>query len=151
MKQRALLLRPHLLALIALCIAGYGASSGTVTARQDAAERTIWSGVYTEAQAARGAEIYNKRCTYCHRVDLSGGESGPPLKGAPFLVRWAGPISKLFFKIGNAMPQDAPATLEPSNVVDLLAHIMKTNGIPAGKEELPADETLDRIDVSPAP
>ena len=151
MKQRASLLRPHLLVLIVLGITGYGASSGTVTAGQDSAETTVWSGVYTEAQAARGAEIYNKKCGYCHRVDLSGGEVGPPLKGAPYLVRWAGPISKMFFKIGNAMPQDAPATLEPANVVDLLAHILKQNSIPAGKTELPADETLDRIQVSPAP
>ena len=151
MTQRAFLLRPHLLALVLLGIAWYGASSGAMTASQDSTETTIWSGVYTEAQAARGADVYGKKCVYCHRSDLSGGDEGPPLKGAAFLVRWQGPISKAYFKIGNAMPKDAPATLEPADVADLLAHILKLNGIPAGKTELPADETLDRIQVSPAP
>ncbi len=151
MTQRSILRPAHVVALAALCSVGYGASSATLTASQEPGGRPVWAGVYTEAQAARGAEVYNQKCVYCHRVDLSGGDTGPPLKGAAFLVRWKGPISKVFFKIGNSMPQEAPATLEPASVADLLAHILKENDVPAGTVELRADEMLDGILISPAP
>jgi hypothetical protein len=107
--------------------------------------RTIWSGVYTEAQAKRGEEVFRQKCAYCHRNDLSGGDEGRPLRGTSFLIRWDGPISNLFFKIGNTMPQTAPATLEPAAVVDILGLILKVNGAPAGDMELVPSETLEKI------
>ena len=115
---------------------------------------TIWGGVYTDTQAERGEKAYVEKCAYCHRADLSGGEVGPALKGLPFLIRWEGKVGNLYFKIGNTMPQDKPATLEGSSVVDLLAFMLKMNGLPSGKAELEPSESLESIFVvrsAPAP
>ena len=59
-------------------------------ARQDKPAPTIWDGVYSSEQAARGRDVYRKACVYCHKTDLSGGsESGAPaLAGRSFLTKW---------------------------------------------------------------
>lgn len=113
-----------------------------------AGAKTIWTGVFSDAQAARGERVFVEKCAYCHRADLSGGEIGKPLRGVPFLIRWEGKLSSLFFKIGNTMPQDKPATMEPGDVTDILSFIMKMNAVPSGTTELTADESLDHIFVT---
>ena len=35
---------------------------------------SVWDGVYTAAQAQRGAPLYEKDCAECHGADLTGGE-----------------------------------------------------------------------------
>ena len=37
--------------------------------------RTVWDGVFTETQAARGAVIYRQACRKCHYADLSGANA----------------------------------------------------------------------------
>src|SRR5436309_14000792 len=44
--------------------------------------KTVWDGVYTDAQAARGQTRYEERCRSCHR-------SGPPRDDA-FMRAWGG-------------------------------------------------------------
>ena len=41
--------------------------------------RSIWDGVYTEAQAKRGAAIYSAECAGCHGLDLTGVETASAL------------------------------------------------------------------------
>ncbi|MGE3513055.1 MAG: hypothetical protein AB7N65_29680, partial [Vicinamibacterales bacterium] len=64
-----------------------------------AQQRTIWDGVYTRAQAARGEEAYKLSCGYCHKDDLSGGFmddgvgravplAGPHAFNSTFEARW---------------------------------------------------------------
>ena len=48
--------------------------------------KTVWDGVYSEAQAARGGTLYNASCSGCHRRDLSGFEGA--LKGQRFMDHW---------------------------------------------------------------
>ena len=110
--------------------------------------KTIWTGVFSDAQAARGEKTYVEKCAYCHRADLSGGEIGRPLKGIPFLIRWEGKLGNLYFKIGNTMPQDKPATLEPGEVTDILSFMMKMNAVPSGADELTPDPSLETIFVT---
>ena len=38
-------------------------------------DATVWSGVYSEAQAARGQAEYGTHCASCHQDDLSGYQS----------------------------------------------------------------------------
>ena len=45
--------------------------------------KTVADGVYTDAQANRGAAAYDGACSGCHRADLGGG-SGPALKEQRF-------------------------------------------------------------------
>ena len=57
-----------------------------MASEQAAASKTIWDGVYSEAQAQRGAIAYRAACSSCHRGDLSGQNSA--LIGTTFLNRW---------------------------------------------------------------
>jgi S-disulfanyl-L-cysteine oxidoreductase SoxD len=110
--------------------------------------RTVADGVYTEAQAARGAAVYDAECSGCHRVDL-GGATGPPLKEQRFARNFAGKdLKTLFTKIATTMPRNAPASLGDNVYLDLVAHLLKENGFPAGPQELAAD-ALEGIGVVP--
>jgi mono/diheme cytochrome c family protein len=107
--------------------------------------RTVQDGVFTEAQAARGKALYAERCASCHGDALKGAQ-GPPLVGDGFVANWqAEPLSVLFSKIHNTMPLDAPGQLTPQQSADVLAHILKTGGFPAGRTELAGDTTASRI------
>src|SRR5438105_15921778 len=54
-------------------------------------QRTIWDGVYTEEQAARGRLNYQQSCGQCHSDNLTGGGDGePPLVGVSFMSQWWG-------------------------------------------------------------
>ena len=110
------------------------------------AARTVQDGVFTEAQAARGQSVYAQRCASCHGAALTGSQ-GPPLAGEAFVSRWRSePLSSLFVTIRNTMPLDAPGDLTPQQSADVLAHILKTSGFPAGKSDLAvADLTTPRI------
>jgi len=108
--------------------------------------RTVKDGVYTAAQAARGSAIFQMRCALCHGDRLEG-LAGPPLVGDVFPgPRDRQPVSDLFDKIHNTMPADAPGTLEPPQVADVVAFILQANAFPAGGAELGAsDATLKQI------
>ena len=102
------------------------------------APRTVQDGVFTDAQAVRGQSVYAQRCATCHGQALEGAQ-GPPLAGEVFVSRWHGdPLSSLLTKIAKTMPADAPGTLTPQQSADVLAHILKAGGFPAGKVDLPA-------------
>jgi mono/diheme cytochrome c family protein len=104
-----------------------------------AQNRTAKDGVYIAAQAARGKAIFDVRCSVCHGEMLEG-LAGPPLAGDVFLgPRDKQPVSDLFDKIHNTMPADAPGTLEPHQVADLVAFILQANTFPAGRAELGTD------------
>ena len=52
--------------------------------------RSVWDGVYTTEQAARGKALFTKECAACHGPELTGGESAPPLEGGGFISNWNG-------------------------------------------------------------
>jgi mono/diheme cytochrome c family protein len=116
--------------LSALCI---GASAYVAA---QAPSRTVAAGVFTDAQAARGATEYEAQCSGCHNPDLAGG-SGPSLKEQRFARDYAGKdLTVLFTKISKTMPRDSPGTLEDQTALDIVAHILKQNGFRAGTAEL---------------
>jgi len=101
-----------------------------------AQNRTAKDGVYTAAQATRGKSIFDMRCAVCHGEMLDGA-AGPPLVGDVFLgPRNGQPVSDLFDKIHATMPADAPGTLEPAQVADVVAFILQANKFPAARAEL---------------
>jgi cytochrome c5 len=111
-------------------------------------ERTVADGVYTEAQAIRGAAAYDVACSNCHRPDLSGG-TGPALKEQRFARIFAGKdLKTLYTKIATTMPRGTPASLADDVYVDIVAHVLKENGFKAGALELTADG-LEAIRVLP--
>jgi mono/diheme cytochrome c family protein len=113
--------------------------------------RTVKDGVYTAAQATRGAAMYQMKCVVCHGATLEG-QAGPPLAGQTFLGDFGGlSLSDLFDKIHNTMPADAPGTLEAPQVADVVAYILQANQFPAGQAELAAGgAALKQIALGPA-
>ena len=117
-----------------------------------ASARSVWDGVYTNAQKTRGAAIYLRECSGCHGEALRGGESTRALTGADFEESYDGKtVADLFIKIRQTMPPrpDQPGKLSPQQEADVIAHILGANDFPAGSGELPQDvEPLKRIRIT---
>jgi mono/diheme cytochrome c family protein len=129
-----------------IVVAGSGAS--LIASAQENSIKTVADGVYTDAQAARGAAVYDAACAGCHRADLAGA-TGPALKEQRFAREFAGKdLKTLFAKAATTMPRNAPASLGDNVYLDIVAHLLKENGFPAGSQELTAD-ALDGIRVLP--
>jgi len=104
---------------------------------------TVWSGVYTDAQAKRGLEKYAQVCSNCHQADLSGSDQAPGLAGGEFLDRWEGQnLGDLADRIRTSMPQDDIGSLTVQMSADLTAYLLQANKFPAGSEELKADRSF---------
>jgi mono/diheme cytochrome c family protein len=148
----------------ALVAAGASGAASAWALQTQAAERSVWDGVYTQAQADRGEQAYKLSCGYCHKDDLSGGffDDGngraPALAGArafdsSFEKRWAGvTVGEMVIDIGTAMPQQDPGSLPPETYIDIISFLLSKNGVPAGARELPADlQALQSIRVTAKP
>jgi mono/diheme cytochrome c family protein len=133
-------------------VASLAGAGGVRAAAGQAANGTIWDGVYTDAQAARGEKHYKASCETCHSDDLLGG-SGPALVGEPFLQRWNGSsVNDMLATMRQTMPQDSPDSLGTPGYVDLIAFLLKRNSAPAGTAELPAGAAaLQAITVTDRP
>jgi len=106
--------------------------------------RSVWSGVYTEAQAARGEKIYHRQCAECHLDFLEGdpSEGPPPLAGDHFMVNWDGlSIADLAHHM-HTQPNDDPSDMDYTTATDLVAFILAFNNVPAGSAELPSDRAI---------
>ncbi len=104
---------------------------------------SVWDGVYTEKQAARGEALYEEYCSSCHGDKLTGNteEDIPALVGGHFSNAWNGRTAgDLFKKILRTMPQDDPGRLKREQSADVVAFLLSANTFPAGKAELPVEE-----------
>ena len=94
-------------------------------------------GIYTDAQAARGAAAYAQNCAACHGASLGGLGEAPALSGAQFISDFNGlTVGDLFDRIRTTMPLNNPAALSRDQYADILSFILKSNGYPAGQKEL---------------
>ena len=124
------------------------AKSASVAIEAQPLTRTIADGLYTDVQATRGAFSYEAACARCHRSDL-GGADGPALKGDRFNRVFAGKtLQELYERITTTMPRPAPASLAEGIYLDILAHLLRENGFPAGTTELRA-QAIDGVAVLP--
>ena len=114
---------------------------------------SVWDGVFTEAQAARGRAVYPGACGLCHGRRLNGAPddpdmpSTPPLARARFLRTWDGrSLATLFEYTRATMPQDNPGSLADEEYVDVIAYMLSAGGMPAGEAELrPDPQRLARV------
>ena len=121
-----------------MAMAGTLALGGAVVARAQAADKTVWTGVYTADQATRGAAAYAESCASCHGESLAGIDVAPPLTGAGFLNNWNNTSAgDLFTRIKTTMPLNAPDSLSGRTVSDIEAYLFQANGFPAGEIALP--------------
>jgi len=133
--------------LVFAAVLAAGLCSRTVAA-QETIGKTVADRVYSEVQATRGAASYDTSCAGCHRPDL-GGANGPALRGERFARIFAGKDLKTFYtKIATTMPRGAAASLGDAVYLDIVAHILRENGFPAGESELTAD-ALSTLQVIP--
>jgi mono/diheme cytochrome c family protein len=105
------------------------------------AQGTTADGVFTVAQADRGAAAYASACASCHGDDLVATDAeAPSLSGFSFNLGFKGKsLGERFETIKASMPFQAPGTLTDQEYVDIIAYILSFNGKPAGDAELPAD------------
>jgi mono/diheme cytochrome c family protein len=100
-------------------------------------ERTTLSGIYTDAQVMRGEETYYGSCVNCHPKGTYSGTS--------FKTNWGGrPLADLYDWVLNKMPKNDPGTLTPEQSADVIAYILKENGMPSGKTTIPTDSAVLR-------
>ena len=103
--------------------------------------KSVWTGVYTAEQAARGAALYTSVCAECHGDDLEGRERASPLAGGAFAQRWDGAtLKKLFDRMEEMPPDDPQARLAAKQYADIMAFVLATNKIPAGSGPLIGDK-----------
>ncbi len=102
---------------------------------------TIWSGVYTDAQAAKGAAIYAGGCSDCHGDELEGdpGDGFPALASPGFMVEWDGQTMADLVRHIHAGIIGNPGDMDPGTAVTLAAFILARNGVPSGRTELSTD------------
>ena len=113
-------------------------SAGSLVAQSSADSTTTQTGVYTWKQARRGGDVYAGNCRSCHTVDSH--------TGAAFSATWNHrPLSALFQYMTERMPKNDPGSLAPQEYADVLAYVLKMNGLPAGAVELPGDSIKLRI------
>ena len=146
MRLRSILLTASILPLAVAALNGSAPPGGRV----QQPGRTVWDGIYTDAQAARGQTSYKQICGHCHRDDLTGGgseEGAPALKGPVFTFRWKDqPLAEMFLAIGTTMPKNKPDSLTPATVIDIISFMLKANQMPAGQAELPPElEILKQV------
>jgi mono/diheme cytochrome c family protein/SAM-dependent methyltransferase len=101
--------------------------------------RTTWDGVYTEAQAQRGAELYDLECGSCHGAAGAGGGMAGALTGPAFAANYEGQtLDDLVERNRTTMPVGREAQLSRQQYVDITAYLLDCNKFPQGSEELPA-------------
>lgn len=121
-------------AFLGLAAIGAMAVSGGLLQAAGAAPgqtRGLNDGVYTQAQADRGLEVWEKTCSECHQYDQFVG----------YLDDWEGlPVSYMFDEVAALMPENNPGGLKRQQYADVLAYVFSINGAPTGDQEMGSDE-----------
>ena len=124
-------------------LSGVGALALTPVSAQQAAAKAEWDGIYTEAQATRGATVYQQQCGFCHGKDLAGGNLAPAAGGPAFVAKWQSrPVRELFGYVQGRMPYHAPNTLTRQQNADVVAYMLMFSKVPAGAREFAGDLSL---------
>lgn len=135
-------------ALVAASVAVTLAALALLSARPgDAqpAQRSTQDGVYTYAQANRGKDVFAGLCQSCHTPTVHAGP--------PFRNKWFGhTLGELFGYMRREMPKANPGSLTDEEYAELVAYLMRINGMPTGSTPLAADSAaLHRIRIDSVP
>jgi mono/diheme cytochrome c family protein len=136
------------LSLFLLTLVVFLASVGhaLVSAQDKPLGKTVWDGVYTDAQAERATATFSSTCSRCHTL---GPEGNRPLTGDKF---WEGftqkSVTDLLTFVSKNMPNGQGGSLPAGTYNDLVALILKSNGFPAGTTEL-TPETIPNVQIIP--
>jgi mono/diheme cytochrome c family protein len=99
-----------------------------------AAQASGAEGRYSADQASRGEAVYRRECGECHSIKDHSNED--------FRFSWNGRSAlQLFESIRNTMPEENPGSLTRQQYADIVAYLMKANGMPSGPRPLTPDST----------
>ncbi len=152
--ERHKIVRPRSFRIGALFLATSALADAIVMAQGVAPPTSVWDGVYTAEQAARGSELFAANCSGCHGAQLRAVDpNAPDLRGPTFRYNWIGKtLAERFEKIQTTMPLGQPRSLQPAQYVDILAFILQVNEAPPGPTPLPPDPAvLSLINVNSRP
>ena len=125
----------------------------SISHAQEPTSKSTSTGVFTEAQAKRGAIAYNANCASCHGADhISTDREVSNLTGTTF-QRWVGKtVAELFEVTRDTMPPREERSLDNQIYLDIVTYILRFNKIPAGNQELkPDSQLLRQITISKPP
>jgi mono/diheme cytochrome c family protein len=95
-------------------------------------------GVYTKAQARRGASLFEDICLACHTLSR--------FRGPDFATKWSDKPLAVLYKAVTTMPQGEPDSLDPQDYADIVAYLLSVNTYPDGQRELsPATEAMAAV------
>jgi mono/diheme cytochrome c family protein len=130
------------IAIAAVIALGVGTSYSALRAQTT---RSVWDGVYTEAQATRGAALFDRECAGCHGPDGEGGGMAPALVGAAFYANYDGQtVGDLFERNRTTMPVGKEGRLSGTQNADITAFMLQFNKFPPGATELPSQSMMLR-------
>ena len=116
--------------------AGISVASLHAQAPAQPTRQSVWEGLYSDAQAARGREAYIRACAPCHMEDVGGHEYAGALAGYPFQMKWEdASVAEVFGRI-RTMPLGEPGSLSTAEYLDILAYVLQANGYPSGRDDL---------------
>ena len=118
--------------------------------------KTVWDGIYSEAQAKRGEQVYAESCANCHGAVIEGIDMSPSLNGNTFSSNWNDlTVGDLVDRIRISMPADRPGTLPKNQLIDVVAFMLKANKFPAGEsdmgQDIPMLKQIRIVHEKPAP
>ena len=129
-----------------IAVAAIVVMGGIFPALHAQATRTVWVGVYSDAQAARGAKLYDQECGSCHGPGASGGSMAPALVGPAFSANYDGQtLADLFDRNKNSMPPGKEGQLSAEVNADITAYILQCNKFPAGEKDMPSQSMMLRL------
>ena len=122
------------------------ATASLAAAQTSTPRRTVWGGVYTETQAARGVTAFGQSCSGCHALATEGKA---PLVGDSFWKSFSQKtVGELLDYVSTYMPNGTPGSLSAAAYQDIVAAMLKSNGFPPGSAEL-ARNTIVDVQITP--
>jgi len=112
-------------------------SLGTTSVAQ---QRNISEGVYTEAQAILGKEVYDTNCKTCHAMKFY----------RDIWFAWEErPLMNFWYILVSEMPSDNPGSLSNDEYTNIVAYILSDLGFPAGDAPLDPSNEMEGITIAP--
>ena len=97
---------------------------------------SLVSGIYSEAQAESGADLYNTYCAHCHlpsfytNIDVTWNDMS---------------VLDFYYKVSGSMPADNPRALNQAQYLNLVAWVLAINGYPSGNTSMSLNNKLGMI------
>lgn len=114
---------------------------------QQAAEPQAVAAVTFNSQAEDGATAFASNCAACHGVNLEGTTLGPILSGNSFVQRWGTQTPQLLLNnIQANMPPGGNEGISDEDYINIVAHILSSNGVDGVAEALTASTDFQIAD-----